>query len=288
MKEPAHQRHAAHGVRAHDGNGVGRHGREEEGDDAHDDQPHQGLPYVVHDATQGKESENGQQGDDDAEHDGFHGQVLFGAGDAVLGGRSLVGELVHRQANGALDDTERLDNADDAGRGDAADADMPCVPFEQLVGGQVKTERKVRQRDDDQPHQQAAAADDETVFQADDISQAQHGGTGVEFQHHLGFVGEGLAETDDRRGDGLAPGTEGGDDKVVQTAHQTGGEQGLGTGSAALAAHEHLCGGRGFGEGIFAVHLAHEIFPEGNQEQDAQHAAQQGRQEHLPEIYLYT
>ena len=147
---------------------------------------------------------------------------------------------------------------------------------------------EVHKRDDDQPHQQAAAANDEAIFQADDVAQAQHGGAGVELQHHLGFIGQGLAQADHRRGKRLAPGTEGGNDKVVQTAHQTGCEQGLGTSSAALAAYEHLRGGRGFREGVLAVHLAHEIFPERNEEQDAQHAAQQRRQEHLPEIYLYT
>ena len=42
-----------------------------------------------------------------------------------------------------------------------------------------------------------------------------------------------------------------------------------------------MCGGCCLGEGILAVHVAHEIFAEGDKEENAQHASQQGADEDL-------
>ena len=90
----------------------------------------------------------------------------------------------------------------------------------------------------------------------------------------------------DRSGQGLAPGAEGRHDEVVQSADQTADQQGLGALAAALAADQDL-GGRGrLGEGILPVHVLDEVFPEGNEEQDAEHAAEQRGKEHLPEVHL--
>ena len=147
---------------------------------------------------------------------------------------------------------------------------------------------EVHQRDDDQPHQEGAAADDEGIFKADDIAQSQHGRAGVHLQDQLGLVGHGCAPAHHRGGDGLGPGAEGGDHEVVQTADETGGDKGLGTGTAALTADEHLRGGGGFRERILSVHLLHEVLAERDQEQDAQHAAQQRAADHFPEIHLHA
>ena len=44
---------------------------------------------------------------------------------------------------------------------------------------------------------------------------------------------------------------------------------------------EHLCGGCRLGEGILAVHVAHEIFAEGDKEKNTQHTSQQGTDKDL-------
>ena len=70
--DEGHDGHAAYGVGTDYGDGVRSHGREQEGDDGHDDKADQRLPDVVHDASECEESENGKEGDYDAEDDGFH------------------------------------------------------------------------------------------------------------------------------------------------------------------------------------------------------------------------
>ena len=145
---------------------------------------------------------------------------------------------------------------------------------------------EVHEGNNHQPNQQGAAADDEGILKADDIAQSQHGGAGVHLEDQLGFVREGGTPAHHRGGDGLRPGAEGGHGKVVQAAYETGRYERLGAGAAALAADEYLRGGGGLREGVLPVHLLHEVFTERNEEQDAQHAAQQRTQDHLPEIHL--
>ena len=147
---------------------------------------------------------------------------------------------------------------------------------------------EVHQRNNHQPHQQGAAADNEGIFEADDIAQAQHGRAGVHLEHQFGFVRQGGAPAHNGGGKGLRPGAEGGHGKVVQTADEARCDEGFGTGAAAFPANEHLRGGCCLREGIFPVHFLHKVLPERNEEQDAQHAAQQGAQDHLPETHLHA
>ena len=97
-----------------------------------------------------------------------------------------------------------------------------------------------------------------------------------------------LAYGCDGGGDGFAPCAERGDDEIVEAADQTAEYQCLGIVSSAFAAYQYLCGGRGFRERILAVHLLDEVFSERNQEEDAQDSAQEGGEEHLHKVYLYT
>ena len=106
-------------------------------------------------------------------------------------------------------------------------------------------------------------------------------------RYDLGLVGHGLAPAHHGGGQGFRPGAEGGDEEVVQTADEAGPDERLRRGTAAFTAHEDLRRRRGLRERILAVHLLHEILAERNQEQDAQYAAQQGTEEHLPEIDLH-
>lgn len=51
--------------------------------------------------------------------------------------------------------------------------------------------------------------------------------------------------------------------------------------AALFTGDEHLCGGCRLGEGILAVHVAHEIFAEGDKEKNTQHTSQQGTDKDL-------
>ena len=76
-------------------------------------------------------------------------------------------------------------------------------------------------------------------------------------------------------GEHLFPPPEGGEQKVVDSTHQTGDEQWLGLLAALLPADEHLGGGSCLGEGELAVHITHKILAEGDEHEYAQQASQQ-------------
>ena len=84
---------------------------------------------------------------------------------------------------------------------------------------------EVHARDDDEPHEYGAAADDEGVFQADDVAQAKDGRARVHLEHQLGFVGQGRAPAHHAGGEGLRPPAESGDDEVIQTTNQAADNQ---------------------------------------------------------------
>ena len=180
---------------------------------------------------------------------------------------------------------------------------MPCIVLENLLRSHFADGHRhagihqvddaaapdeVHQRNDHEPHQQGTAANDEGILEPDDVAEAQHGRAGIEFQDDFRLVGNRRAPTHDRGGDGLRPRAEGGHAEVIQTADEAGRNERLGRRTAALAAHEHLRRSRRLRERILPVHLLHEILPERDEEQDAQHAAQQRTQEHLPEIDLHS
>ena len=87
---------------------------------------------------------------------------------------------------------------------------------------------------------------------------------------------------------GLSPGSESCHDEIVQTAYETARQKSFGAVSTAFPAYENLGCRRRLRERILPVHLLDEILPERDQEEDAQHSAQQRGQEHLPEIHLHT
>ncbi len=75
-EDERHQGHARHGVGAHDGDGVGRYGGEEEGDQKDDQDSHHGLHPVVQHAEL-EEDEGSQQGGDQHREDQLHRQVAL-------------------------------------------------------------------------------------------------------------------------------------------------------------------------------------------------------------------
>ena len=143
---------------------------------------------------------------------------------------------------------------------------------------------EVHQGDDHEPNEEGTAADDEGILEANDVSKAEHGGAGIEFQDELGFVGDDLAPVHHSSRDGLAPRAERRYHEVIQTADDTADQQRLGALSTALTVDQHLGGSGRLRERILAVHLLHEILPERNEEKYAQHTSEQGGEHHLPEI----
>ena len=97
------------------------------------------------------------------------------------------------------------------------------------------------------------------------------------------MVGHVFAPAHHARGDVLVPPAERGYDEIVESAHDTCQQQWLGLVAALGARDEHLRRSRGFREGVLAVHLAHEVLAERNEEQDADDAAQERRDEDFHE-----
>ena len=71
----------------------------------------------------------------------------------------------------------------------------------------------------------------------------------------------------------LLPDLEGGDQEIVDAGDERRLQQQLGLRSALLAGDQHFGDGGGFGVGEHAVHVAHEVAAQRNQEQHAQAAA---------------
>lgn len=191
-------------------------------------------------------------------------------------------KLTCGKAEGASDDGAAFDDADNACHGYAADADKPCMCAEDFSGahgadgiGAVGAE----QRNDEPPHEHGACEYYECIFESYDVAQAEHRGSGIARHHELGLGGERLAPAVGCCGDGFGPYSESGYDIVVDATYQRGCYQQLGLAAGAalcgVAADEHLSGGGGFRERIFAMHILYKILAEGYEEQNAENAAQQ-------------
>ena len=83
--------------------------------------------------TEVEEYEHQGQSDEQTDDYDLHGQVSLCAGLLSFGAGLLAAELLAGQAESGLDDAGRLDDADDAGCGDAADADVAGVVGKDLL-----------------------------------------------------------------------------------------------------------------------------------------------------------
>ena len=297
-QDERHQRHARHRIAAHDGDGVGRHGGEQEGYQGHQQDAHNGVKQIATHHAEEEEAEHYDQRERRTEDDDLHGDILLCALGGLLG-IALLRHLAAGQRYGAGHYLAALDDADDAGHGDGADTDGAGVGEEHLrrclrgghcagarAGGYLHVGEQERYaRHDDPPHQHAAGAYHGRIFQAYDISHAQHGGAGIELEDKLGLVGYHIAQRADAACELLIPETEGRHCKVVETADDAGLEQQhQASRAAALAGDKYLSRGRGLGEGILAVHVAHKIFTEGDEEEYAERSAQERGEEHLYKV----
>ena len=220
------------------------------------------------DDTDVEEHEGHQQGSQEGKHEDLHGDVALVALHLhvlVLTLEGLAGE-----ASGVLDDTPRLDDADDTAHRDTTDTDVAGTTSKDLVRCHLGVLGIHTQQGYDYPPDEGTTGkDDKRVGQADDVAQTQHSGTGVDLEDHLHVVGEVFHGGDGLGREHLFPPTEGREQEVIQTTHQTGDEQRTGLVATLLATDEHL-GRRGsLGERELAVHVAHKVLAEGDKEKDA-------------------
>ena len=131
--DECHQSHAADGICADDGDGVGCHGGEEESNDAHDKNGNNAEYPVAAHHIKVEEEESEHKSQDDAEGDESHRKVLLRARSLDLFDVFLAFELSSGQRNGFDNNAPALHNADDAGHRDAANADALRV-FEDDFG----------------------------------------------------------------------------------------------------------------------------------------------------------
>ena len=247
-----------------------------------------------------EEGEGNHKGEHRADGDNLERDVALGA-HYLFGASALALHLAGSKADGTLDDAPALDDAYHASHGDATDTDGTAVGLEDGFGCHFTHrsdnigvplvedgvgEKQGHTRNNKPPHGKRTEADDGGIAQTDDVAQTEDGSTGVDLEDELGMVGKLLTPCHYTRGEVLVPQTKGGDDEVVESTDETSHEQGLGLAASLGTRHEHLGGGSGFGEGIFAVHILDEILAERYEEEDAEDTTQRRSDEYAQEVGL--
>ena len=134
------------------------------------------------------------------DQDRHHGHVPVGALDAAP---SPLRNAFAAIENDPATISERLDDAEDAGRGDGADADEAHVAAEDLLGGHLGDRHHAGidrlgevpadhpdQRHEHEVRQDAAGAEDHRRAQPHDVAEAEDEGDRVEPDDDLRLVGE--------------------------------------------------------------------------------------------------
>ena len=289
-----HQRHSRHGIRADDGDGVGRDGRKEECDDRNERNCDECLEYIAVHHTEPEEQERDDQRHNRGNGDELKRQVFLGALRVRRNVAAAALHLLRSQSDSTLDDAPRLDDSDDTSHCDATDANRLAVSLENILGRHIANRRRdariplvqhrvgeeqCQSRYNQPPHRQRTQADNQRILKTDDIAQTEHRSARVHLENEFRIVGQLLSPTHDTRREILVPPAESRHEKVVESAHDSSQQQRFGLVATLRTRNQHLRRRRGFREGVFSVHLAHEIFSERNQEQNADDAAEQRRNE---------
>ena len=139
-------------------------------------------------------------------------------------------------------------------------------------------------RDQYEPYGERSGANIGRIPQAHDVAETEDGGAGVDLENDFHLVGQRFAPAGHAGRYFFGPPAESTDDKVVDSSDESADGEQFGLVSLFFAGDEHFGRGGGFGEREFTVHVAHEIFAERDQQQDAEHTAEQRRQEDLVEL----
>jgi hypothetical protein len=137
------------------------------------------------------------------------------------------------------------------------------------------------QRHQDKVGKHAAGAQDHRTAQAHHVAESQDEADRVEAEHHARLVVQVTHDGQELEIDEFLPDLEGGDEEVVDAGDGRRLEQEFGLAAALLAGHQHLGDGSRFRIRQHAVHLAHEVAPQRDQEQHAQDAARQADKDRL-------
>ena len=232
-----------------------------------------------------------------AEDDGLHVEVAVGPGDRGRAALLALEDLAEAERERLDHDRHGLDDAQDAGHEDGPDADVADIGREDLGLGHPGDGDRARidgarhvlaqepdGRDEGEVRQQAAGDDDRVVAQADDVAEAEEGREGVDLEDHLGLHGQVVHEGQEAEVDHLVPEADADGQELVDAADDDAEDEGHGLLAPGFAGDQDLGRGRGLGEGELAVLLDAEVAPEGRQEQDAEAAAEEGRQEDLDDV----
>ncbi len=189
-------------------------------------------------------------------------------------------------AEGAGNHAQRFDDAEDAGRGDGAHADVAHIARVNLRGGHggdghdAGIDRHVDvaaeepdERDENEVGQNAAGAKDHGAAQAHHVAEAEDESDGVEVEDHAAAIGEGAHEGNELQVEIFAPHVKSGDEEIVKGGDAGGLQQHPGLRAAAFAGDENFSDGCGFRERELAVHLAHEEAAQRNDEEHAETSA---------------
>ena len=199
-----HQRHAAHGVTAHDGDSVRRHGGEEECNDRHHDPCHQCL-YKVMQHAYPEEDEHHYQSHAYGQSQKLHAEVFLGAEGSLSYLFAFLAELLLDQPYCAGDDAPVLDDTQQTCHCDSTNTDVTSVTGIQRLWIHIAHTRCAQYRQDDPPREERTAADDGGIFQTDDITQAQYSCRGVDGKDCLGLHGDGFAPCGHARREAVRP-----------------------------------------------------------------------------------
>ena len=204
-KDEGHQRHSAHGVAAHDGNGVRCHGGEEEGNNEDDGKCHAREEEIAAHDVELEEEEGGKERYDESHDDDLHGDVALCAGAFLLAlCLVLLAEGGTDEGEAAEDDGAAVPHADDARHGDAADADALGI-LENLLrrgcgGSNALLHLEFRPDEGNgghgnPPDEHRTGTHDGGILQTDDVAHTEQGcrsvAREVEFRLHRELLAEG-------------------------------------------------------------------------------------------------
>ena len=236
--------------------------------------------------TEGEENTHQNEDAKEAKEDDFHGDVALGTQHFrfFFGSTFLTTE---DGAEGGFDNTRRLDNAENAGHSDAANADVFHIIGENFLRSHrhnIDSSVLTKQGHNDPPREERTGADDGSVLQSNQIAGTKQDARAAHIEDELVVVGQRIAPCHPAGGNGFGPELESGGTEVVQATNQTTEQQQFKLFSTFSTRNKNFGGGGGFGEGVLAVHIRNEVLAEGDQEKDAEEAAEEGGEEDLEEV----